>query len=82
MCRLFETIRIADGVLCNLALHDERLNRSRRKLYDTKDDLRLSDYIRVPEDCRAGIFRCRVIYGKTIVSTELTPYIPATARTL
>ncbi len=82
MCRLFETIRIADGVLCNLALHDERLNRSRRKLYDTKDDLRLSDYIRVPEDCRAGIFRCRVIYGKTIVSTEFTPYTPATVRTL
>jgi 4-amino-4-deoxychorismate lyase len=82
MCRLFETIRIADGRPSNLALHDRRLNRSRSKLYGLNDDLRLSDYLKVPDECRSGIFRCRVIYGKNIVSTEFTPYTPAAVRTL
>lgn len=82
MCRLFETIRITDGEPVNLALHEKRLNRSRLKLYGLHDDLRLSEFIRVPEDCRAGVFRCRVIYGQEVVSTEFTPYVPAAVRTL
>jgi 4-amino-4-deoxychorismate lyase len=82
MCRLFETIRIIDGKPVNLGLHEQRLNRSRRKLYDLGDDLKLSDYIRVPEDCLSGVFRCRIIYGQEVVSTEFTPYVPAAVRTL
>lgn len=82
MCQLFETIRIADGKPGNLDLHEERLNRSRRKLFGLKDDLRLSDYIQVPEECSTGVFRCRVIYGQEVVSTEFTPYVPAPVRSL
>ena len=82
MCQLFETIRITDGRPGNLDLHEQRLNRSRRKLFGLDDDLRLSDYIRVPEDCRSGVFRCRVVYDKTVVSTEFSPYIPAPVKTL
>jgi 4-amino-4-deoxychorismate lyase len=82
MCRLFETIRITDGNPFNLGLHEQRLNRSRRKLYGLRDDLKLSDYIRVPEHCLSGVFRCRVIYGQQVVSTEFTPYVPAAVRTL
>lgn len=82
MCRLFETIRITDGKPANLKLHEIRLNRSRRKLYGLHDDLRLSDFIRVPEDCLEGVFRCRVIYGQEVVSTEFSPYVPASVRTL
>ena len=82
MCRLFETIRITDGNPVNLDLHEKRLNRSRRKLFGLYDDLRLSGFIRVPEDCSKGVFRCRVIYGQEVVSTEFTPYVPAAVRTL
>jgi len=82
MCRLFETIRITDGKPVNLELHEKRLNRSRRKLYGLNVDIRLADYIRVPEECRAGLFRCRVIYGKEIASAEFTPYVPAPVKTL
>lgn len=82
MCRLFETIRITDGRPGNLDLHEKRLNQSRRKLYDLNDELRLSDYIRVPEECRSGVFRCRVIYGAEVASVEFVPYIPAAVRTL
>jgi 4-amino-4-deoxychorismate lyase len=82
MCLLFETVRITDGIAGNLDLHEKRLNRSRLMLYGLSDKLRLSDYIRVPEDYRSGIFRCRLIYGAEIVSVEFTPYIPAAVKTL
>ena len=82
MCLLFETIRIDNGEARNLDLHDRRLNRSRRKLYGLSDEIRLSDYIHVPEDCRSGVYRCRVVYGRTVVSTEFTPYVPAAVQTL
>jgi 4-amino-4-deoxychorismate lyase len=82
MCRLFETIKIADGNPCNLGLHDVRMNRSRQMLYGLNDELRLSEYIRVPEECRSGVFRCRVVYGHDVVSTEFNPYSPAAIKTL
>jgi 4-amino-4-deoxychorismate lyase len=82
MCRLFETIRIDNGMPRNLDLHDIRLNRSRQTLFGVTGKLRLSDYIVVPEDCRSGVFRCRVVYGQAVVSTEFTPYVPATVKTL
>lgn len=82
MCLLFETIRIADGTACNLDLHQDRLNRSRRMLYGLTDELRLSDYISIPEECRSGLFRCRVVYGPKVETTEFLPYSPADVRTL
>jgi len=82
MCRLFETIRITDGKPVNLDLHEKRLNRSRRQLFSPGNDLSLPDFIRVPEDCRKGVFRCRVIFGPEVISTEFTPYVPAAVRTL
>ena len=82
MCQLFETIRITDGVAGNLDLHEKRLNRSRLRLYGLSDELRLSDYLRVPEEYRSGIFRCRLIYGAEVVSVEFTPYVPAAVKTL
>ena len=82
MCLLFETIRITDGIAGNLDLHEKRLNRSRLRLYGISDELRLSDYIRVTEEYRSGIFRCRLIYGAEVVSVEFTPYVPAAVKTL
>jgi len=82
MCLLFETIRITDGIACNLDLHEKRLNRSRLRLCGLSDELRLSGYIRVTEACRSGIFRCRLIYGAEVVSVEFTPYVPAAVKTL
>jgi 4-amino-4-deoxychorismate lyase len=82
MCLLFETIRIDNGEARNLDLHDRRLNRSRRKLYALNDEIRLSDCIYVPEDSLSGVYRCRVVYGRTVVSTEFTPYVPAAVQTL
>ena len=82
MCQLFETIRIIGGESQNLALHEERMNHSRKKLFGNNDLLKLSDYIMVPNYAKETITRCRVIYGASINSVEFSRYIPANIQTL
>lgn len=82
MCRLFETIKIEDGVICNQQLHDERFNRSRHDLFGLTDIVRLSDHISIPTEFSKGIVKCRVIYGPDIISVNFSHYIPADIKTL
>jgi 4-amino-4-deoxychorismate lyase len=82
MCQLFETIKIIGGEPQNLSLHDERMNRSRRKLFGNNDLLKLSDYITVPDSDKDKITRCRVIYSISVNSIDFSPYIPANIKTL
>jgi len=82
MSRLFETIRIYNGEPGNLGSHEKRLNSSRRKLFGSTDAISLADHIRVPDDCRSGVYRCRVIYEESIISVEFIPYQPAIVRSL
>jgi 4-amino-4-deoxychorismate lyase len=82
MCRLFETIKISDGKPENLYLHNERLNHSRKLLFGKSDQLKLEDFINVPENAKKGLFRCRVIYSDSVISVEFTPYIQAKIKTL
>lgn len=82
MCLLFETVKIFDGKPENLVLHDKRMNLSRQKLFGSDKDLHLSGFIIVPEEYKAGIVRCRVIYGDSIVSIEYSNYFPADIKTL
>ncbi|MCU0459877.1 MAG: aminotransferase class IV [Bacteroidales bacterium] len=82
MSRLFETIRIDNGEPSDLRLHENRLNLSRRNLFGSTGKITLADHIHVPDNCRSGIYRCRVIYEETIVSVEFIPYLPAAVRTL
>ena len=82
MCQLFETIRIIGGEPRNLFMHDERMNRSRRKLFGKNDLLKLSDYVTVPDDAKERMTRCRVIYSTSVNSIEFSPYIPANIKTL
>ena len=82
MCQLFETIKINGGEPRNLSMHDERMNRSRLKLFGNNNPLKLSDYIKVPDADNDRITRCRVIYATSINSIEFSPYIPANIKTL
>lgn len=82
MCLLFETIKIVDGEPVNLALHEKRMNSSRRKLFGKDDILQLSEVIQVPDEFKTGLIRCRVIYETTFKSIEFSPYFPAQIKTL
>jgi 4-amino-4-deoxychorismate lyase len=75
----FETVRIQDRIAHNLQEHTARMNRTRRAIYASTDALDLADHIPLPTD--AGLYRCRIEYGRTIGEITLTPYAPRSLRT-
>jgi 4-amino-4-deoxychorismate lyase len=73
MCLLIETIRVENGSLCNINYHNNRLNNSRRVLFDSLEDIIL-DKIVIPPQFSEGIYKCRVTYNKEIRKIEFEPY--------
>ena len=71
MKELFETIKIENGKVFNLKWHNQRLNRSRLKLFSLYKPLNLKDYIDPPPQ---GLYRCRVVYDRDIKSVQYLPY--------
>lgn len=74
MSRLLETIKIADGRICNIAYHNRRLNRSRAAHYTVADPIDLRDHITVPLDKPNGVYKCRVLYQSDIQQIEYHEY--------
>ena len=74
MSRLFETIKCEDGKLLNLEYHRERFNRSRKDCFGSDEKLLLEEIISIPEECKSGIFRCRVTYSDKIEKIEFLAY--------
>jgi 4-amino-4-deoxychorismate lyase len=71
---LIETIRVENGRVYNLEWHNRRLNRSRSQLFKLFKPLNLENYLsNIPPK---GLFRCRVIYNRDVVSIEYLPYTP------
>ncbi|MCB4744548.1 MAG: aminotransferase class IV [Sulfurovum sp.] len=77
---LLETIKIKEGVICNLPYHQKRMNYSRTHLFQTSSTIDLASKITIPS--QKGIFRCRVLYAQTIESVTYTPYTPKHINTL
>ncbi len=77
MSRLIESICIIDGEIRNLEFHQQRVNRSRWKLFGLNDELDLGKIIKSGFDSvqpPAGKIKCRIIYGEKIESIEFHPY--------
>lgn len=72
MCLFIETIRVEDGKVWNSALHEERMNRTRRIFFGEVPDLRMCDYLH-PEDY-TGRTRCRLMYAREVVRIAYFPY--------
>lgn len=69
---LFETIRCENGVTQNIALHEDRVERSIGKRLDLS-------FLTPPSD---GVYRCKLIYDKEIISAEYLPYVRQKIKTL
>lgn len=76
---LLETIKLEDGQIHNLHYHQNRCTKSRQILFNSSDVLELSSIINAP---KAGLYRCRILYGKTLHSIDYIPYIPKKIQTL
>lgn len=67
-------------------LHQERMNRTCRELYDLSDGFSLSAALTaatVPPALRSGTVKCRVVYGPSgIKKVEYSPYTPPVIRSL
>ncbi len=79
MIQFLETISLFDGVLQQLAYHQQRVDRTLRAHYGTKIDL---STIEIPPTYHKGRFKCRVIYDRKIQTIDIQPYILRPRKTV
>ncbi len=77
-----ESIQIKNKVFQNIDAHNERFNNTRSRHFNAKDVVLLENKIVVPDYLSEGLYKCRIIYGENIISTEFTPYQPAKIQSL
>lgn len=82
MYPLVESLKLKDGMIRNLNYHQNRLNRSMSELFPTAEKIDLMQEISIPENCKSGIFKVRVLYGQTIDKIEIEPYIFRSIKSL
>jgi 4-amino-4-deoxychorismate lyase len=82
MSLLFETICVRNGKPERLPLHNARLNASRKELHGCTDAIDLQAVLARETFPPEPLVRCRVVYGRDIVSVESTPYHRREIRTL
>jgi len=71
---LIETIRCFNGELPNLPYHQSRFNLVRKNFLGCTDTVLLKDHIQIPEECKTGLFKCRVLYSEQIKEIEFLPH--------
>jgi 4-amino-4-deoxychorismate lyase len=74
MSLLFETIKVANRQLINVAYHNARLNASRAAIFGASGNWDLSSVIRIPDHLTDATYKCRVEYGRDIELVEFIPY--------
>jgi 4-amino-4-deoxychorismate lyase len=82
MFPFIETIRLEDGVLCNLEYHQERMERTQREVFPGTDPTLLTECVRIPDEAIKGLFRCRFRYGREPGPVEIEPYNRRTVGSL
>lgn len=74
MSLLIESIKLWNGRLCHLPYHEARANASRKELLGVNVPVNWAENIVIPESCRSGIYKCRVVFGQSIEEVTFTPY--------
>ena len=74
MCQLVESLKLKDGILLNLEYHQNRMNRSMDELFSNEPKINLKAAISIPEHCKSGVFKVRVVYGLEVEKIEIEPY--------
>ncbi|MFA6924058.1 MAG: aminotransferase class IV [Bacteroidales bacterium] len=82
MCQLLETIKVLNKEFCNINFHNQRLNKSRKDLFNCSDFIELEKNIYIPGNLAHGLYRCRVLYKKEIEKIEFISYKPKKIETL
>ena len=82
MCQYIETLRVVDGCVCNLAYHEQRMNRTRKEMLGQPEPLHIADLLKavsLPMECS----KLRFVYDKEgIHDITCTPYTCREIRSL
>lgn len=82
MSPLVESIKLKDGKLFNLEYHQTRMNGALAELFPQSSGIDLATAFHIPENCRLGLFKVRVLYGSAIENIEIEPYHFRTIQSL
>jgi len=82
MSRLVETIRIENGIPGNIIFHNERMSMAIYNLFGIKRPANIEDFLDIPGKAATGIWKCRVIYERTVKEVQFIPYSPRIIRSL
>ena len=82
MCPFVESLKLKDGMIQNLDYHTERLNRSRKEFYPEAEDINLKNLLIIPEKYKSGLYKVRILYGRTIDKIKFESYIFRTVKSL
>ena len=63
MCQYIETLRVVDGCVCNLAYHEQRMNRTRKEMLGQPEPLRIADLLKAVS-LPMGCSKLRFVYDK------------------
>jgi 4-amino-4-deoxychorismate lyase len=82
MSRLIETIRIENGQLKHIDLHNNRFNKARKALFGITTNVQLEHHIQIPESISPERHKCRISTDGISIHTEITPYQQREIKTL
>jgi len=74
MCQLFESIKVLDGRLFNIEYHNYRISTARKELFNLTDKINLEEILEAPDKAAIGLFKCRVVYERTIIKIDWEKY--------
>lgn len=74
MCQLLETIKVKHNSLQHINYHTNRVNYSRRLLFQSQHAWDLSKIIRIPDLDQYTIYRCRFLYAREPDGYEFIPF--------
>jgi 4-amino-4-deoxychorismate lyase len=82
MYPLVESLKLKDGLIQNLNYHQDRMNRAMAELFFGAEKISLEREIVIPENCTAGVYKVRVVYGPKVEKTEIESYQFRTIKSL
>ncbi len=74
--QLLETIRYEKGEFSNLIFHQNRMNNSRKVLFNCKDEINLTSILEESSSKKFDnkLYKCRITYNSEVTKIEVIPY--------
>jgi 4-amino-4-deoxychorismate lyase len=74
MCQLFESIKIKDGIVFHLDLHQQRMDCSVKAVFGIENNIKISEILSDKKIPSKGLFKCRLSYNEEIQDFQILPY--------